>query len=230
MSLAVERIQALLFDIDGTLSNTDDHMVKRMENWLKPLGWLFRQNNPAPFARRLIMAAETPANFFYSALDRMGVDTILARWFNHSAQKRHAKLNPNNLFLLLPGIQEMLQTLSLHYPMAIVSARDRISSQLFLNHFNLAPYFRVVVTSQTCLHTKPYPDPLLYAASQMAIPIENCLMIGDTVVDVDAALAAGCQSLSVLCGFGKEKELYKAGTQHILEDTSQLKDFLLNTL
>ena len=51
-------------------------------------------------------------------------------------------------------------------------------------------------------------------------------MIGDTVVDVRAARAAGAQSLSVLCGFGTEKELRAAGTQAILPSTADLTKLL----
>ena len=51
-------------------------------------------------------------------------------------------------------------------------------------------------------------------------------MIGDTVTDVRAAKAAGAQSLSVLCGFGQEDELRKAGTNAILPSTSMLATYL----
>ena len=85
------------------------------------------------------------------------------------------------------------------------------------------------MTSQTCARTKPFPDPLLFAAEKLAVPIENCLMIGDTVTDIRAAKAAGAQSLSVLCGFGLEKELRRAGTQEILVSTSELATYLTST-
>ena len=100
--------------------------------------------------------------------------------------------------------------------------------QKFLSVNKLEDYFEVVVSSQTCVKTKPYADPLLYAANELGVPIENCLMIGDTLTDVRAALAAGAQSLSVLCGFGTEKELKKSGTHHILESTSLLAAYLLS--
>ncbi len=54
-------------------------------------------------------------------------------------------------------------------------------------------------------------------------------MIGDTVTDIRAAKAAGAQSLSVLCGFGLEKELRRAGTQEILASTSELAAYLTST-
>lgn len=226
MTLDKERIRALLFDIDGTLSDTDDHMVSRLVKLLNPVRWLFKDKDPQSFAHWLIMAAESPGNFMYSALDTIGVDKYFAKYFDYRAQRNHLKRQPSDLFIILPGVKEMLSDLEGHYPMAVVSARNAYSSNLFLKHFGLSAYFKVVVTSQTCSHTKPYPDPLLYAARELGVPIEDCLMIGDTIVDVHAALAAGAQSVSVLCGFGREKELRKAGTHVILESTAQLNSFL----
>ena len=86
-----------------------------------------------------------------------------------------------------------------------------------------------MATAQTCDHTKPYPDPILWAARQMNIPPENCLMIGDTTVDILAARAAGAQSVGVLCGFGEEDELRQAGADLILESTACLSSELLKS-
>ena len=120
----------------------------------------------------------------------------------------------------------MLEALHTRYPFAIVTARNEVSTTRFLKINNLEKYFPIVVSSQTCRRTKPFPDPLLYAAEQLGVPIEFCLMIGDTVTDVRAALTAGAQSVSVLCGFGEEKELLKAGTHAVLQSTSLLATFL----
>lgn len=226
MTVEKARIRALLFDIDGTLSDTDDHMVNRLAKFLVPVRWIFKDKDPRSFAHWLIMAAESPGNFMYSIMDTIGVDKYLANLFDLRAQRKQLKRHPSDLFIILPGIKEMLAGLAGHYPMAVVSARSAYSSNLFLKHFELESYFKVVVTSQTCPHTKPYPDPLFYAARELGVPIEDCLMIGDTIVDVHAALAAGAQSVSVLCGFGREKELRKAGTHAILDTTSQMSHFM----
>ena len=228
MSFELERIEALLFDVDGTLSDTDDHMIARLVKFLRPVRWGFKDKDVRPFARWAIMAAETPGNFLYALPDRFGFDIHLARLFNWFAHRRHTRRDPGDLFLLIDGVKEMLYALHLHYPMAIVSARNEPSTLMFLNHFALDHFFQVVITSHTCKHTKPFPDPIWYAAESLGVPVEACLMIGDTSVDVHAALAAGAQSLSVLCGFGTEGELRRAGTHHVLNTTAQVKDLLLS--
>jgi phosphoglycolate phosphatase-like HAD superfamily hydrolase len=52
-------------------------------------------------------------------------------------------------------------------------------------------------------------------------------MIGDTTVDIRAGKAAGAQTVGVLCGFGEEEELRRAGADLILPKTPHLADFLL---
>ena len=110
--------------------------------------------------------------------------------------------------------------------MAVVSARDENSTLAFLDKFALTGYFREIVTAITARHTKPYPDPVLYAANKMGIAPENCLMIGDTTVDIRAGKAAGAQTAGVLCGFGEEAELKSWGADIILKSTSKLVDVL----
>jgi phosphoglycolate phosphatase len=61
----------------------------------------------------------------------------------------------------------------------------------------------------------------------MNISPENCMMVGDTTVDIRAGKSAGAQTVGVLCGFGEEYELRKLGADVILEDTTKLVDVLI---
>jgi phosphoglycolate phosphatase len=58
----------------------------------------------------------------------------------------------------------------------------------------------------------------------MGVKPEECLMIGDTTVDIRAGKAAGAQALGVLCGFGEEPELRQLGADLILNSTSDLTE------
>jgi phosphoglycolate phosphatase-like HAD superfamily hydrolase len=109
----------------------------------------------------------------------------------------------------------------------VVSARDERSTRLFLDQFSLTGYFAEIVTAVTAEHTKPYPDPLLYAAKKLGVSPENCLMIGDTTVDIRAGKAARAQTVGVLCGFGERPELERKGADLILQSTPELADVLL---
>ncbi len=222
MTLDLTRIQALCFDVDGTLNNTDDQFVHKIASWLKPFQGLFPLRDPLSFARYIVMSSETPAQFFFGLPDRVGLDEKLnemSDWFYRRSKKPAS-------FSIIPGVPEMLSTLYPHFPMSIVTARGLLTTQMFLEQYALHPHFHSIAAGQTCPHTKPYPDPIFWAAQQMGVAAQNCLMIGDTVVDIRAGKAAGAQTVGVLCGFGTEDELRQAGADLILETTGQLAQML----
>ena len=221
MTLDLQRIKALCFDVDGTLSDTDDLYVQKVTRFFPR--FLFR--DPDHAARRFVMWVEAPGNALLGFADRIGLDDEMAAfidWMN-----RHRKLSDKK-FLLIPGVEEMLTRLKGRYPMAVVSARDEKGTLRFLEQFDLVRYFDIVVTGQTVEHTKPYPDPIRFAAQKMNVQPQECLMIGDTTVDMRAGASAGAQTVGVLCGFGEEPELRRFGASLILKNTNELADVLLN--
>ncbi len=220
-------VRAIIFDIDGTLSDSDDQMVARVERMLRPLRPVLSVDAAHAAARWLVMAAESPGNFLYNLADRLALDSFLIKQLDRASQKRKQRIKQ---YWIIPGVADMLDRAARRMPLAVVSARDEHSSLAFVHQFHLEPYFKVIVTSQTCEHTKPFPDPLLYAAERLDIAPEHCLMVGDTTVDMRAARLAGMQALGVLCGFGHQRELLRAGAQAIIDSTAQVLDLLENRL
>lgn len=167
------------------------------------------------------MWVESPGNALLGFADTIGIDdemTAFIDWLN-----RHRK-HTMKKFLLVPGVDGMLAQMKGRYPMAIVSARDVKSTMRFLSQFDLVKYFDVIVTGLSAPHTKPYPDPVLLAAQKLGVQPQECLMIGDTTVDIRAGKAAGAQAVGVLCGFGEEPELKQLGADLILRSTSDLPE------
>jgi HAD superfamily hydrolase (TIGR01549 family) len=223
MALDAAKIKAILFDIDGTLSDTDDQMMKQAERMLSPLRLFLDEKKRQAIARWLVMTAEAPGNAIYNLADRFDLDSLFIKLLDWRARSRRHKLKE---YWLIPGVGEMLNTLAEKYPIGIVSARDERSSHAFIDQFRIGDLFKVIVTSQSTRHTKPFPDPMRYAAEKLAIAPENCLMVGDTPVDIRSARLAGMQSVGVLCGFGREKGLRQAGADMILRSTADLVSVL----
>jgi HAD superfamily hydrolase (TIGR01549 family) len=213
MGIDLTRVKGLCFDLDGTLSDTDDMWVSRLTGIFSRAPFLFRNRDPKPAARKLVMNAESPMNSVYMLLDRFSLDDQFAALYNRVSQRKSSK---KSQFWLINGAKKVLETLSSSYPITIVSARDHFSTMRFVEQFDLASYFKNVVTAQTCEYTKPFPHPIRYAANSMGLPTEACVMIGDTTVDILAGKAAGAQTIGLLCGFGTESELRSAGADLIL--------------
>ena len=222
MSLDVCRIRALCFDVDGTLSDTDDYYVNKFSGWLSRVPFI---RDPQRDVRRLVMWAESPGNALLGMTDSIGLDDeaiALINWmYRHRTKKIHQ-------YLIVPGVQEMLSRLTERYPLAVVSARDEDSTMAFLEQFDLVRYFKVIITALSAEHTKPYPDPILLAAQKLGVQPETCLMTGDTAIDIRAGKSAGAQTVGVLCGFGEEYELRRQGADLILPGTADLNGVLLD--
>lgn len=211
------RLRALLFDLDGTLADTDDHYVGRLTRWLPG-------QNAARLARRLVMASETPGNALLAAFDRLGLDTLAAPLADgwHRVRGEGRPLH----FPIIPGVRAMLEALHGRYLMAIVSSRDARGVQAFLEQHALRPFFDCVASGRTCARAKPHPAPVRWAADQLGVAPAACLMVGDTTVDIRAGRAAGAQTAGVLCGFGEADELAAAGADLILISTADLAGVL----
>ncbi|MFM8875529.1 MAG: HAD family hydrolase [Anaerolineae bacterium] len=219
MPLDISRIHALCFDVDGTLSDTDDLYVQKVSKFFPR--FLFK--DPDHAARRFVMWVEAPGNALLGLADTLHLDDemiAVIHWLNR--RRKHS----DKKFLLVPGVDEMLKQLHGRMPMAVVSARDEKGTMRFLEQYDLVKYFDTIVTGLSAVHTKPYPDPVLLAARKMNVLPENCLMIGDTTVDIRAGKSAGAQTLGVLCGFGEDPELRQIGADEIVEDTTKLLEIL----
>lgn len=224
MALELNKIQALCFDVDGTLSDTDDQYVLKFEKFFRLVRFLLKDGDTHHAARRFVMWSESPGNMLMGIPDRLGLDDELAAFIDWTTRHRPPPLKH---FMLIAGVKEMLTALHGKYPMAVVTARGEGGTMQFLEQYDLLQYFDVVVSALTAEHTKPYPDPILHAANVMGVAPVNCLMIGDTTVDIRAGKTAGAQTVGVLCGFGEAPELRKHGADLILDTTATLHKTLL---
>ena len=168
MRLDIDRIQGLCFDVDGTLSDTDDQFVNKLSRMLSSVRFMFPDSDPKPFARKFVMMTESPANFLFGIPDRFRFDHHLANLGDFIYRKGLGR--KHHPFLLIPGVKELLQKLDGIYPMTIVSARGERTTNIFIDQFGLRPFFKAIATAQTCQYTKPYPDPILWAADCSQLP------------------------------------------------------------
>ena len=223
MPVDLQRVKGLCFDVDGTISDTDDAWVERITRILAPRKRLKNARRARVVARWLIMFTESPMNFLYYLMDALSLDDNFARLFERMARRQKGG---KSHFILMDGARELLDTAVKIYPLTVVSARDARTTGDFLNQYSLENHFADVVTNLTCEHTKPFPQPVQHAASSMRLPPESCLMIGDTTVDILAGRRAGAQTVGLLCGFGTEGELKRASADVILNDLDELRELL----
>jgi HAD superfamily hydrolase (TIGR01549 family) len=215
-----DKVEAVLFDLDGTLIDTDDQAVETLARRLQQLHW----SHPKRAARRLIMASETPGNVLMTLVDVLGMDAPLMTFTDRL--RRWRGLRPRADFRLVEDAEKMLAALKARYRLAVVTTRGMAEAEAFLDQYDLRDLFEVLVARESTWRLKPHPAPIRHAARLLGVPVERCVMVGDTTVDVKAARRAGAWAVAVLCGFGEREELERAGAHVVLAHTSYLSSLL----
>jgi len=217
-------VRAILFDLDGTLLNTDNMLVERIARRLRPprlLRWLYDSQR---LARRIVMATESPLNIAVTVLDILGLDRkffSLGEWLRRAYGQREP-----SRYEAIDGVTRFVRASSQKYDLAIVTTRNRADTHEFLEQFDLEDCFKAIVTRQDVRRLKPHPEPVVHAARALGVSPQECIVVGDTTVDVRAGKRAGALTVGVLCGFGERPEMERLSPDLILGVTPELEAHL----
>ena len=215
-------IASVLFDLDGTLVETDDQAVERLARRLERMRRFVPGGDTTRAARRLIMHNHDFLNRWLVLLDRLGLDQsiigLAKRWGLLDDRSNGASLTP------VAGTVDLVTRLSRQYKLAIVSTRAEADLHAYLDQQGLSGCFQAIVGSDSTKRIKPHPEPLLRALTLLNGVAGQAVMVGDTTVDIAAARAAGVLAIGVLCGFGEPKDFGDADL--VLQSTADLAELL----
>lgn len=130
----------------------------------------------------------------------------------------------------IPGVRELLQRLSIAICVASSGSPEKIRHSL--THTGLIGFFDDhLFSARHVARGKPAPDLFLWAAEEMNANPANCLVIEDSPVGIEAALAARMQVIGFAggshCGEGYAERLKQAGAQFVCETMDDVAGFLL---
>ena len=126
----------------------------------------------------------------------------------------------------LPGAIELIKTLKdKRFKLAVGSSGPPENVELLLNTLKIKKYFDVIITAAEVSKSKPEPDVFLIAAEKVYIKPENCIVIEDAPVGIEAAKRA-CMKTIAITTTHDEKELLIADL--IVKDLSfvSIKDII----
>jgi phosphoglycolate phosphatase len=187
-------IEAVLFDLDGTLADTAPDMtrtvnVMRAVRGLEPVDTANVRPHVSKGARGMIVSA-------------FGIEADDPRF--RPMREEFLRIYGENLFVdtrLFPGMEELLGWLEnqdIHW--GIVTNKFARFAIPIMEKLGLHERCGVIVGGDTCARAKPHPDPLLHAAERLAVHPARTLYVGDDERDVQAARAAGMPVL--VAGYG----------------------------
>jgi HAD superfamily hydrolase (TIGR01509 family) len=181
------RLQAVLFDMDGTLVDTEELWWQAVEHVASTLGYeLTDADLPDVLGRPVGHTA---------ALLRRVTDASLATLTSALHCEFTSRLESG--IVVRPGAVELLDQLPSHgIAVGLVSASPRSVVDIVLGVLG-ADRFAVTVTADDTKRTKPAPDPYLMAARVLGVPPTACVAVEDSPVGVRSAESAGCPVLAV---------------------------------
>jgi phosphoglycolate phosphatase len=97
---------------------------------------------------------------------------------------------------------------------------------LRFKRLGLDGYISAIVTSREVERRKPAPDVIIECAKRMDVPIEKCIVVGDTESDIVAAKRAGAIAVAVTTGHEDKEALLRAQPEIVLRDVNDLIVYL----
>lgn len=124
---------------------------------------------------------------------------------------------------LYPGALDTLQKLrDSSLKVGLVTNNGRKGTDLTLKRHNLRIFFDAVVTRDDCENMKPAPDPVLKVLDEMQVPRKEAILVGDGIMDIMAAKAAGIPSVAVSTGPFTSGRLLEAEPDFLLGSINDL--------
>jgi HAD superfamily hydrolase (TIGR01662 family) len=130
---------------------------------------------------------------------------------------------------LYPGAVDALRELrSKSLKLGLVTNNSRAGTDLTLKRLNLQSLFDAIVTRDDCEEMKPAPAPILKILAEIGVSPESAIFVGDGVMDVTAAKAAGVRSVAVTTGPFPVGRLLKAEPDYVLNSVRDLPSLVEN--
>ncbi|WP_052407667.1 HAD family hydrolase [Allokutzneria albata] len=137
------------------------------------------------------------------------------------------RLLPTAADHVFPGIPELLSALRASgRSLAVITNRSRASAEDLLDAAGLLAEFDLVVGGWMTPRGKPHPDPALLAARLLAVPPEDCVVVGDAVNDTVMAGSAGMRAVGVTYGVDRFERLLAAGAGWVAGSVDKVRSLL----
>jgi phosphoglycolate phosphatase-like HAD superfamily hydrolase len=208
-------IEAVIFDVDGTLVDTvDDHAR----------AW---QRTFAHFGRNIDFAA------IRSQIGKGGDQLMPVFLPKEEVERRGKEIEKYRLELFkrdylphvrgFPNVRELFERIiGAGKRIALASSAKGEELEAYKKAAKIAELVHEETSSDDAARSKPDPDVFEAALARLRLPPQRAVVVGDSPYDAEAAGKAGLKTIGVLCGGFAEADLRKAGAAQIFRDTADL--------
>ena len=180
------RFEAVLFDCDGVLVDSEPITNGVLREMLHELGWELSVGE----CMRLFVGKALKDEV--AIIEERTGKTVPDSWIAQFQERRNTALRER--LTAIPDIHAAVEEIHarLHGNIACASGADRFKVEMQLRHVGLMPYFEGrIFSGYETPRSKPFPDVYLAAAAALKVDPRNCAVVEDTVTGATAGVAAG---------------------------------------
>lgn len=205
-------IRTVLFDLDGTIMDTNELIIGTFLHVLKDIV-------PPPFTREQIIPTMgiTLEQQLRGFSKREDVTDLVKAYRDYNLQRHDEMVKP------FPHVVDVIEQLNdAGIQLGVVTTKIRLTTERALNMYDLLDKMSVIVTVDDVEHPKPHPEPVLRAVKLLDADPSTTLMVGDSPADIVSANAAGVASCAVAWSLKGEQVLQQYNPRHIIHDMRDL--------
>ncbi len=204
-------MKAIIFDVDGTIIDTESVQLKALQQVAKQRGLHYSMDD-------LRIVFGLPGRI---GLERLGIEDVeqtLADW----EEAIEAFQDEMTLFDRMQELIEMLHKQG--YALGIVTSKTKKQFDTEVVPFGIHTYFDAIVVADDTEKHKPHPDPLQHCMAQLNVEPSDTLYIGDSIFDYECALAAKASFGVATWGATQASQMVEA-TYHFETAADVIKQF-----
>lgn len=206
---------AVLFDLDGTVVDSVELIISSFQHATREvLGREFTREET-------IQGIGKPLREQMVALSPGHADDLVRSYqvFNHREHDR--------MLTLYDGVKTLLIGLrDAGVKLGLVTSKSRRVTQMAFDLTGIEALFDETVCAEDTPRNKPLPDPLILCVERLGVPAQRSVYVGDSPFDIQAAHAAGLESIGVTWGVFSEEVLAAEKPGKLVHTISELADVL----
>ncbi len=221
LTIPMKKIQNILFDLDGTLTDPKEGIINSILFALTKLG--IEENHIEELDNFIGPPLRVSFSTRYNLSDKQA-DEGLTYYREYFSKKGLYENKP------YPGIRKVLESLVRDkYQLFVATSKPTVYATQILEHFNLQRYFIMIAGSNLDNTRTDKSEVIAYLLKTQKLEAKESVMIGDRKHDIRGARNNSMMSIGVTYGYGSLQELEEEKPEFIVNDCAELESvFIIN--